>query len=239
MNLAAMASVPLVMMAPGVLKPEGFGSGCMVSYKGRFFFLSVAHVTDLEGLATYIQTNQPPQDGKSPAYGVGAMRYYDIYKVPSGVFEQGIKEFEELLTDFEETLDVTFCEISQPIEVVQPEWDFGAYKVDKGYKVVLNLDTAGNPEKGKLYSFSGWIKQDFKNNILHHQPTVKLGLQFRGKRGRLYYFTVPKIITDAEDYQGCSGAPILDEEGKLVALACSVRKDSQLVFGSNLFDDFV
>jgi hypothetical protein len=36
------------------MEPQGFGSGCIIQYKERRFLLSVAHVTDIDGLATCI-----------------------------------------------------------------------------------------------------------------------------------------------------------------------------------------
>ena len=47
-------------------------------------------------------------------------------------------------------------------------------------------------------------------------------------------FLAPEIIKDADDYRGCSGAPILDNEGKIVALAMAVKTNTKIVLGLSI-----
>ena len=42
------------------------------------------------------------------------------------------------------------------------------------------------------------------------------------------------IIEDGEDYAGCSGAPILDSQGKLVGLVSSVNPGSKSIFAFSI-----
>lgn len=233
-NLIAKSSLHIIMVRPSDNEPMAFGSGCIVSYKGRYFLLSVAHVTDINGLTTCIETNQPPVDLHTPIYSVGTMCYFDEYKIPKDKKLEEIKAFEELLVNFDDTLDVTFCEIKQHITLLQPEWDFGAYKIEKGEKVSLNLEEGGLPEKGKLFGLCGRVRQDLNGAQLKSQPTLKLDLEYRGTKGRFHYFLTPELIKDVDDYSGCSGSPILDEDGKLVALTSSVMKNTKLIFGFSI-----
>ena len=41
----------------------------------------------------------------------------------------------------------------------------------------------------------------------------------------------PQIISDSEDYEGCSGAPILDSQCRIVALACAVHTGTRIIYG--------
>lgn len=233
-NLIAKSSLHLIMLRPSDKEPMGFGSGCIVSYKKRFFLLSVAHVTDIDGLATCIETNQLFADLHTPLYSVGAMCYFDQYKLPKDKNLKEIKTFEDLTTNFDETLDITFCEIKENITLLQPEWDLGAYKIEKGEKVSLNLELAGQPEKGKLFGLCGRVRQDVVGIQLRSQPTLKLDLEYQGTTGRFHYFLLPELIKDVDDYSGCSGSPILDEDGKLVALTASVMRNTKLIFGFSI-----
>lgn len=235
-NLIAKSSLHIIVANPGDMEPQSFGSGCIAHYNKRYFLLSVAHVTDIKDAATFIETNLPVKDLQSPLYSVGAMRYFDEYKIPGDDSLKNIGSVEDLSKYYDDTLDITFCEIKEQVELLQPEWDFGTYKISKGNKVCLNLNEAGNPEKGKVYGLCGRVRQELEGVYLKSQPTLKLDLEYQGtvKKGRMHYFKTPELIKDADDYKGCSGAPILDEDGKLVALASSVFTGSQLIFGFSI-----
>jgi hypothetical protein len=57
-----------------------------------------------------------------------------------------------------------------------------------------------------------------------------------GTYGRFHLFKTPEEISDADDYRGCSGAPILDETGKLVGLAQSVIEGSNSIFAFSIYE---
>jgi hypothetical protein len=233
-NLIAKASQHIIMCRPSDMEPQGFGSGCIIQYKGRRFLLSVAHVTDVDGLATCIETGLPATDLQTPLYSVGSMCYFDTYTVPQNIKELEIKKFEDLDINFDETLDITFCELKEEFPILQPEWDFGAYKIDRGPKVYLNFDDAGLPDRDKLHGLCGRVRHDFQGIRMISKPTLKLDLEFVGTYGRFHLFKTPEEISDADDYRGCSGAPILDETGKLVGLAQSVIEGSNSIFAFSI-----
>ncbi|GAA6765729.1 hypothetical protein AAFH68_16670 [Flavobacterium sp. CGRL1] len=70
-----------------------------------------------------------------------------------------------------------------------------------------------------------------QNNILRMTPTLKNNLKYQGSDKHFHRFLTPKIITSKEDYQGCSGAPIIDNEGKFVGLACKLKENTKLLYG--------
>ena len=233
-NLLAKSTLHLLMVEPKSVKPEAFGSGCLVQYQNRVFLLSVAHVTDLSGLQTCIETNQPPVNQTSPLYCVGAMSYFDEYTLSKGVKPEHIRSVEELLANREGTLDVTFCEIKENIDLLQPGWDFGGVKIDAGRKVMLNLAEAGKPSRDKTYNLCGRVRQEIKGRTIESEPVFKLGLKYKGTQGRFHRFVVPKLITNVDDYHGCSGAPIFDEDGMLVGLASAVKPGTQLLYAFSI-----
>jgi len=105
----------------------------------------------------------------------------------------------------------------------------------KRTKVYLNFDEAGLPDITKLHGFCGRVKHDFKGLRMISKPTLKLDLSFIGTYGRFHLFNTPDVISaDADDYRGCSGAPILDETGKLVGLAQSVVEGSNSIFAFSI-----
>ena len=66
------------------------------------------------------------------------------------------------------------------------------------------------------------------------ENTVKYNLKYHRTDKHFHIFLAPEIIKDAIDYQGCSGAPIIDSQGKLVALACKVRIPSKMIYGFSI-----
>jgi hypothetical protein len=233
-NLIVKSSLHLIMLRPSDKEPMNFGSGCIVLYKARYFLLSVAHVTNINDLATCIETNLQTVGLNIPLYSVGAMCYFDQYEFPKNTNPDEIKTFEDLKVDFDETLDISFCEIKEQITLLQQEWDFGVFKIESGEKIPLNLELAGNPEKGKSFGFCGKVKHGIEGIQLKSQPILQLDLEYQGTIGRFHYFTLPGLIKDEDDYSGCSGSPIIDENGKLIALTASVTRGTKLVFGFSI-----
>lgn len=233
-NLIAKSSQHIIMCRPSDMEPMGFGSGCIVQYNNKKYLLSVAHVTDIDNYGACVETGLPPKDLQTPLYSVGSLCYFDSYKVSSNLSQIEIEKIEDLGLEFDETLDITFCEIKEDFPIIQPEWEFGAYKIESGPKCYLNLNEAGKPEKDKLFGFCGRIRHDFKGIKMTSKPTLKLDLIYSGSFGRFHLFKTPETISDADDYRGCSGAPILDETGKLVGLAQSVIEGTNSVFAFSI-----
>lgn len=234
LDVIVKGSIPLIVVSPDNLEPEGFGSGCIVKHRDRLFLLSVAHVTNHRENTTCIITNQPPKNGQGIIYSVGAMCYYDEYKLTEDQKLEEVQSLDDLLKDFSGTLDVTFCEIKEPVELIQPETDFIYHKVEKGKKIIFDFGDTKKPEISRVYGFSGYIRQEVGNGKIESQITLKLGLTFHRTKGRFHMFLADEIIKDANDYRGCSGAPIVDEKGQLVALTASVVTNSKIVFGFSI-----
>jgi hypothetical protein len=96
------------------MKPRGFGSGCLIKYKNRLFFISVRHVTDAQDLSTFLETNQPSVNDQTPLWGpIGGLCYFDMFKLSPDAKELKIKQFEDLLNNPQERVDITFAEIKK------------------------------------------------------------------------------------------------------------------------------
>ena len=240
LDLIAKASYQLWVVDPDTMRPCGFGSGCIVNYQERSFLLSVAHVTSEENKVTCIVTNQlPEKDLQSKLYIVDEQLYFDKYKLPEDIHEIKIKNFEELQAKSycEERLDITCCEIKEKLECIQPELDLEGFKINRDSKVHLNLDSAGNPDKNKRYGFFGTIRHRIEGDALVKSvPTFKIDLQYKGSNEKFHLFRSPETIKDADDYLGCSGAPILEDTGKLVGLFSSFNLNSKTIFGFSILE---
>ena len=215
------------------LTPDFYGSGCLVNYQGRQYFLSVSHVTNIRGTITSIESCQSPVNNQTPIYPIGGLHYFSEFIFPNK------SDQEQFSTDLEkggQSLDITFAEVKQSIELLQPTVDLGFYKVEKGEKVCLNLEEASDPTNNEEYGFYGNIKHTYTGKYLRRTPTLKVGLRYHRTSGPFHIFLASQIIRDENEYKGCSGAPILDTEGRLIALACQVRTNTKMIYGFSILE---
>ena len=229
-ELMVRSSIQIYLADPHKPQPEVFGSGCIVKYLDRLFLISVFHVINYE-LTTFLETNLPSNKVGPPIQPIGGLCSFDLFQVTK---DMKIKGFEDLLRKPLETLDITFAEIKHPLTLLQPELDFGAFKVEAGGKVYLHLDNIAEPSKDKTYGFFGKVKPKYRGKYLEMTPTLKSNLRFHRTNKYFHIFLAPDIINSKEDYEGCSGAPILDSDGNLVGLACIVGVGTKVIKGFSI-----
>ncbi|UOQ83272.1 hypothetical protein [Hymenobacter sp. 5414T-23] len=230
-DLVATTTLHLVIVEPGSIEPQGFGCGVLAVYRDRVFLLSVAHVTDLVGMQTAIETNQPVEGG-SKLYGMESMCYFHEYPVPETLSAGQAIDIEKLLAEPGQRMDITFGELKENVELLQPEWDFEAFRIEAGRKNMVYLDQIATTELSydREYNFIGRVRQKIEGKELRSQVTSQFGMKYHGTEGLFHRFLVANIIWDADDYRGCSGAPIYDDLGNLVGLACMVRRNTKRLY---------
>lgn len=230
-ELTVRTSIQIYQADKNIMKPEGFGTGCIVKYLGHTLLLSVSHVTNDDGLTTFLETNLPPDGNTTPLKPIGGLVWYDILKVSEGM---DLTDFESLLENGGERIDVTFSKLTEDFELKQQAMDFGFFQIEESDKLMLDLNDATIPDKDKSYSFYGKVRPEYQGIYLKMTPTLKNGLKFHRTNGYFHMFLSPEIIKDKDDYRGCSGAPILDSEGRIVALACKIRENTKIVYGFSI-----
>jgi hypothetical protein len=227
-ELIVRSSIQVFLANPQYLKPEVFGSCCLISYQDRLFFISVSHVTDFEGLATLMETTLPFDERGPILKTVGGICYFDLINMKKDLIS--VEEFEKVLQTGKR-LDISFAEIKDPVTLLQPEMDFGAFKVHANNKAILHMDEIAEPQKEERYGFYGKVKPEYFGKGLKMTSTLKHNLKFHRTNKDFHIFLAPEVIKDSLDYEGCSGAPILDSNGKLVALACAIRTGTRIIYG--------
>jgi len=224
------SSIQVFLVNPNYPQPEGFGSGCVLQYNGNKYLLSVRHVTDYN-LTTTLETNLPPNGSTTPIKPVGGLLYFDQIKLGENVTP---KELLEELEKGGEKLDVTFGKIQEPLELLQREIDFGAFRIEAGKKNILEETNITTPSSNDIYGFFGNVRHSYNGLYLQHVPELKNHLKYHRTTGNFHVFLSPKIIKDKYDYKGCSGAPILDSKGNVVALASQIITGTKLIYGFSI-----
>jgi len=230
-ELTIRSSVQIYQADKNIMKPEGFGTGCIVRYLDNTLLLSVSHVTNDDGLTTFLETNLPIDGNTTPLIPIGDLIFYDVFKIIDGM---DLTNFVNLIENKTERIDVTFAKLKGKVELKQPEMDFGYFQIESSDKLMLFLDDASVPDKDKSYSFYGKVRPEYQGFYLKMTPTLKTGLKFYRTNGYFHMFLSHDIIKDKDDYRGCSGAPILDSDGRIVALACKVVENTKIVYGFSI-----
>ena len=230
-ELMVLSSIQLFGADPNHIKPELFGTGFILNHREKFYFVSVFHNIKYRDLAIYLETNLPPENGTVPLVPIGGFVYFDLLKVAKDA------KANELVAELEkggERIDITFAKLEKLPELLQPEMDFKFMKIEKDGKMYLKSESIGEPNKSETYGFFGKIKHKYDGVYLKMTPTLKNNLKYHNTSKEFYRFKAPQLIKTKDEYEGCSGAPILDSNGRLVGLACKVKTGSLLVYGFSM-----
>ena len=245
-ELAVRASYQVV-VADQTSSPDGMGSGAMLYYRNRLFFLTVAHVTDNEDVSVTVETNKTPVNGETPNYCVGGMNYTDVYKV---------KDLEKLKTDKKfsaenfkliERLDFAFAELDEAPEIIQRPMDFQHHgKVPLSEKMIIPENALTElPEKNKPLLFYGTITPKLEDRVLTRTPKLTVDGEFIGVHGRFYKIKLPHIIKQKSEFKGTSGAPVFDTKARFIGLISHGFVGSPFIYAFRnteikvILDDFI
>lgn len=76
-ELTVRTSVQIYQADKSIMKPKGFGTGFIAKYLDKVFLISVSHVTNDDGLTTFLETNLPPENNTIPLKPIGGLVFYD------------------------------------------------------------------------------------------------------------------------------------------------------------------
>lgn len=202
------------------------GSGVIVRYKYRYFLCTVAHFTKNDGSKIYIYTGRNDKNGHTETYEFESGGFTYISEL-SFIFEEE-PDAEDLQCFLENPnngkyLDVAYREISLLDNIVQSEKTlnldgFGELKIPYNGKSIILVDNDSEINVDTLCSFFGRIRPDLSKGILDFEEMLYWGLPITAIEEIYVEFDLGNPICDYSRFKGCSGAPIIDSTGKLIAL---------------------
>lgn len=210
--------------------PIATASGCMINYKGKLFLLTVSHAILEDG-----------RWGMELEYDFGKMglKYYcptfqwlslKKLKLDQDFFNCSV----DTLFENPQFIDIAYAALPDGIKAIDEFFDYETSIKYSYPKNVIETSLLDKPCKDAIYSFYGDVgtMADKKHGIIIRKPQLQIGLQYISDYKEDYYrFELPEIIKDINDYKGCSGAPIIDENGKLVSLVTSGRQGTNILIG--------
>ena len=209
-------SIPLKRLRPDK-SPFGFASGCLVNYQGRRFILTVAHAVMRGSSDWVIELGYDEERRETEIYWPACFLYL-------GEMKRGTNEVAEV--------DYTWAEVPHNLEsTFQLLTPFGPMS-EKRCRHVFDLATVGEPDANELYAFSGEIHPEIHESLgLVTEPVLYPGLRYIKSDGPFYQFRLPVTHPGHESFWGCSGAPIVDTNRRLVALVSSGDIPENVIYG--------
>jgi hypothetical protein len=217
------------------VSPIGSASGCLITYKGKKFLLSVSHAILSEG-----------RWGMELEYDIKKMgiKYYcPIFgwmtqgKINVDVATKDFNAPIDSLIEDPRTIDIAYAEIPDDINPIDEYFDFEAGIKYFCPKNVIQTNLLDKPVIGVNYSFYGNVRtivnNEYKAIIL--TPQMQLNVRYVCDYKEDYHrFGLVEVIKDCKDFKGCSGAPIIDEEGRLVSLVTNGIVTTNVILGIKL-----
>lgn len=202
-----LSSVPLKKIGTNGL-PQSIASGCLINYGGKRILLTVSHATKDRG--KWAIELRYERGRRTQLYGLGAMRFLMKGSLTSSK-----------LTD----LDFSYVAIPENIcayrqEIIPPD------TVKSETSISIHApDFAAQPSSALQYGFCGLVKptheEHFGKTYLAGELKTYVGLTYLRSDDDYHVFKLPTPHEGHEHFQGCSGAPVLDETGNVVGLVCS------------------
>ncbi len=206
-NRLWLSSVPLVRLNDQGL-PTGIASGCLIDYSRKRLLLTAAHATGDQGNWAIMLRFVPGQGTAN--YKLGTMNFL----ARGSLAQPGLTK-----------IDLSYVEVPPSVIAHRQEIEMATGAVKSESPITVHtLSWADEPQHDETYGFCGMVMpvreahfgQTFHTGVLR----ISSGLTFLRTEGDYHYFRLPSQHPGHEHFEGCSGAPVLSNTGKIVGLLC-------------------
>ncbi len=200
LNFVKLTSVPLRHIADSGL-PDSVASGCIVEHQGRKFVLSVSHATVMGGNWA-AEVRYEPGKG-TQLYRFGATYFLSEHSLSNGSGKEVDFSYSEVHLDF----DSWFQELSRSGSILNEEERVG-FKLERI-----------QPDPNEVFAFAGQVRTEIHMpDAVVSDMVVYPGLKFERSEGGDHIFRLPVPHPGHEAFKGCSGAPVVDTQRRVVGL---------------------
>ena len=226
-----LASIPTNSIDEKAKLPKSMGSGCIIEYKGFNLFLTVYHTVEDYSLNTGIVADFDEHQG--------------VKLIPLGIRPPIVKG--NLKTHKIDNLDFSYAKCKNIPECYFFIVEKTGKITTKKRRIALTTDLQCTPTATEEYGFAGFIRGCLECNpntnskfqtTIHQELAYYDNLKYKESDDDYYIFSLPNNSYSHSNFQGTSGAPILDSKGNLVSLvACgrpSIDGKEWIIYGFNL-----
>jgi hypothetical protein len=217
LNRVLLSSIPLRKIDSQLL-PVDIASGCLIDYLGTRIVLSVFHATKRDGNWA-IEVKYEPDKG-TQLYRPGGFHYLGLMKLGSANIDE---------------VDFSYREVSSDLISYYQEISPSGHILSEKEREVFQPDFDVQPDTKEIYGFAGQVMPEMHGtSALVTEMRVYPGLKYVGTEDSYHVFELPVPHPGHEHFRGCSGAPIIDTKGNIVALVCHGDIDRNVIFGISL-----
>lgn len=203
LRFVSLTSIPLYKLDDNEF-PCGLASGCLVNIGARRLILSVSHATKKGRWVAEMRFD--PEKDKTLVHYFG-----DVWSVVH--LDKSVS--------MPEPLDFSFTEVSTDFFSMMQERSPTGGVVTEKLRHAFDTALQDLPNTSEIYAFSGRVHPaKLDETTIWTQPTVYPGLKYLRTDGHYHIFKLPVPHPGHEDFQGCSGAPVVDRNGVVVGLVC-------------------
>jgi len=201
------------------LMPINMASACVINYLERKILLTVHHATGNNGNWAIELEYEPPRNA-TKMHQLGGMYFLKSIN---------------LNTINSMDIDFSFIEIPANTEAYHQDINYQANQINWSKKRLIgNPCFDKDPDVDKKYCFAGWIRGSRQDNKLLSENIEYNNLKYIKTEGDYHLFELPFSHPGHDAFKGCSGAPIMDEDGNIVALVCKGDISKNIVYGISL-----
>jgi len=199
--------------------PIGSGTGCIIDMPDCDYLFTVCHVANkTEGklaiLSEYIE-------GTGPKYVVLGQISFEFLM---NVITREKEDIEFAFAKIPIKLDYFYQEIKPPSTI-------NVSKKIRKYK----LEQIKQPSTKNIYGFAGHTQHNIVDNYaIQSVFMTHFDYKYKKTEGWTHIFEPPVNHPGHEYYQGCSGAPIIDEENNIVSLVVWGDIEKNEIYGIDL-----
>lgn len=204
LHFVGLTSVPLYKLDEKEL-PCTVASGCFANIGGRKLILSVSHAT---GEGHWVaEMRFDPEQQRTLVHHFG-----DVWSVVH--LDQN--------TSMREELDISFTEVPADFFSMMQERNSTGGIIAERPRHEFETTLQDVPDASEIYAFAGRVgTARLDETTFWSGPTVYPGLKYLRTDGHYHVFKLPVPHPGHDAFKGCSGAPIVDRKGVVVALVCS------------------
>jgi hypothetical protein len=198
--------------------PIGMATGCLVDYENQRLLLTVSHATADNGKWT-IELQYDPELKRTMLFTVGAMHFL----AKGSLWSPEIEEVDFSYTTVPKDLRAFRQEVLGPNEVK-----------DEMPVTIHQIDFSSGASAAENFGFCGAVLPKLlgsgQEKYLYAQMKVYDGLKYLRSEDDYLIFKLPERHPGHEQFEGCSGAPVLDTLGSVVGLVCSGDEDTNEIW---------
>ncbi len=194
-------------------------SGCLVQYSGRRFVVTAGHA--VPGTGWCVEIGFDAQVGDTEIWRLRGFSFVGEMRKGQGL--AGMRMF-----------DCCFEEVSHSVQpVFEHRTPRGVFS-ERRLRPVFITDLTALPQRDQQYAFAGEIKPEKHGNNWMADHATYPGLTYLHSDAETHTFKLPVTHPGHDEFRGCSGAPIVGEDGEIVAIVLSGETGADTIKGLSL-----